>query len=69
MTKAKILSIDQTDKAGLFTIIFEGEGMSEFDNFITKFMNDAERSNDLGLILNQIDLMMTERGFTERNFR
>ena len=45
MTKAKILSVDQTEKAGLFTIIFEGEGMTEFDNFITKFMNDAERSN------------------------
>ncbi|MBR1410406.1 MAG: hypothetical protein IJ580_04830 [Prevotella sp.] len=69
MTKAKILSVDQTEKAGLFTIIFEGEGISEFDNFITKFMNDAERSNDLSQILNQIDLMMAERGFTERNFR
>jgi hypothetical protein len=42
MTKATILSVEQTEKAGLFTIIFEGEGMSEFDNFYTKFINDAE---------------------------
>lgn len=34
-----------------------------------KFINNAERSNDLYQILTQIDLMMTERGFTERNFR
>ena len=58
MTKATILSVEQTEKAGLFTIIFEGEGMSEFDNFYTKFINDAERSTDLQQILNQIDLMM-----------
>ena len=29
MTKATILSVEQTEKAGLFTIIFEGEGMSD----------------------------------------
>ena len=69
MTKATILSVEQIEKAGLFTIIFEGKGMSEFDNFYTKFINDAERSTDLQQILNQIDLMMNVRGFTERNFR
>ena len=69
MTKAKILSVEQTEKAGLFTIIFEGEDGSEFDKFYAKFINDAERSNDLYQILNQIDLMMNVRGFTERNFR
>ena len=69
MTKATILSVEQTEKTGLFTIIFEGEGMSEFDNFYAKFINDAERSTDLQQILNQIDLMMNVRGFTERNFR
>lgn len=47
MSKATILSVEQTEKAGLFTIIFEGEAMSEFDNFYSKFINDAERSNDL----------------------
>lgn len=69
MAKATILSVEQTEKAGLFTIIFEGEGMSEFDNFYNKFINDAERSTDLQQILTQIDLMLNVRGFTERNFR
>ena len=69
MAKATILSVDQTEKAGLFTIIFEGEGVSEFDNFYNKFINDAERSDDLQKILTQIDLMLNVRGFTERNFR
>ena len=69
MTKATILSVEQTEKAGLFTIIFEGEGVSEFDDFYNKFINDAERSADLQQILTQIDLMLNVRGFTERNFR
>lgn len=69
MAKATILSVDQTEKAGLFTIIFEGEAVSEFDSFYNKFINDAERSDDLQKILTQIDLMLNVRGFTERNFR
>lgn len=69
MAKATILSVDQTEKAGLFTIIFEGEAVSEFDSFYNKFINDAERSDDLHKILTQIDLMLNVRGFTERNFR
>ena len=69
MAKATILSVEQTEKAGLFTIIFEGEAVSEFDSFYNKFINDAERSDDLHKILTQIDLMLNVRGFTERNFR
>lgn len=69
MAKAKILSVEQTEIAGLFTIIFEGENASEFDKFITKFINDAKLVSDLQQILNQIDLMMSRQGFTERNFR
>lgn len=69
MAKATILSVEQTEKAGLFTIIFEGEAMSEFDSFYNKFISDAERSTDLQQILTQIDLMLNVRGFTERNFR
>ena len=69
MAKATILSVEQTEKAGLFTIIFEGEAVSEFDSFYSKFINDAERSTDLQQILTQLDLMLNVRGFTERNFR
>jgi len=32
MTKATIQSVRQTEKAGLFTICFEGESFTEFQN-------------------------------------
>ena len=69
MAKARIQSLEQTENAGLFTIIFEGESDSEFVKFVEKFKNDAERKNDLNLILNQIGRMMLRNGFPERNFR
>lgn len=68
MAKATIQSLQQTENAGLFTIIFEGENQSEFAKFISKFRNDATRQNDLRIILNQIDLML-KNGFAERKFR
>ena len=37
MTKATILSLEQTEVAGLFTIIFEGEMQYEFVKFVKKF--------------------------------
>ena len=68
MTQAKILSVEQTEAAGLFTIIFEGENRSEFVDFINKFKDDAVRQNDLRIILNQIDLILAN-GVAERYFR
>ena len=68
MTKAKILSLEQTENAGLFTIIFEDENQSEFVKFVNKFKDDAIRMNDLRIILNQIDKMLL-KGFEERRFR
>lgn len=68
MAKAKILSVEQTETAGLFTIIFDGENQSEFVKFINKFKDDAVRQNDLRIILNQIDIMLVN-GIAERHFR
>lgn len=69
MTKAMIHSVSQTEKAGLFTIIFEGESNTEFVKFVEKFKDDAERKDDLTFILNQIQEMMNKNGFLERRFR
>ena len=69
MARVRIQSLEQTDNAGLFTIIFEGESDSEFVKFVEKFKNDAERKSDLTFILNQIGSMMRRNGFVERNFR
>ena len=68
MVKATILSLEQTDAAGLFTIVFEGESQSEFVKFVTKFKDDAVRKNELRIILNQIDTML-QKGVEERRFR
>ena len=54
MAKIKILEIEQTENAGLFSICFEGNDESEFERFIMKFKDDAERKQDLQVILNAI---------------
>ena len=38
MTKARILSLEQTERTGLFTIIFEGEDDSEYVKFVEKYI-------------------------------
>ena len=68
MTKATLLSLEQTDAAGLFTIIFENENQSEFVKFVNKLKDDAIRKNELRIILNQIDVML-QKGIEERRFR
>lgn len=69
MAKAKILSVEQTEKAGLFTICFEGEILSEFSKFIEKFKDDAICKEDLRTIVNALQRMLQVSGFVERMFR
>ena len=52
MVKAAILSLEQTDAAGLFTIIFNGESQSEFVKFVNKFrMMQSERMNFVSFLI------------------
>ena len=69
MAKAKILSVEQTEKAGLFTIIFEGDSYSEFEKFLMKGRADARLSPDLQTILDALRRMLAVSGFLERYFR
>ena len=69
MANATIQSVMQTDKAGLFTICFEGESYNEFQKFIIKGRNNATLQPDLQEILRIIQRMMQEVGFLERMFR
>lgn len=55
MTKATIQSVRQTEKAGLFTICFEGESFTEFQKFIVKGNENATLQPDLQKILNAIE--------------
>lgn len=69
MNKIKIREIEQTENAGLFSICFEGNDETEFEKFILKFKDDAERKQDLQVILNVIRKMLSASGFLERFFR
>lgn len=56
-----------TEKAGLFSICFEGESYNEFEKFILKHKD--EYSEELGIILAAIEKMLNASGFLERYFR
>lgn len=62
MAKVKIQEIEQSDKAGLFTICFEYNDETEFEKFVMKFKDDAERKQDLQVILNAIQKMLSASG-------
>ena len=68
MAKAKIISVEQTEKTGLFTIIFENETETELQKFLSKFKDNAERHNDLQRILVALNNIL-EKGALERYFR
>lgn len=67
MTKAKIESVAQTERAGLFAICFEGESYSEFEKFVLNH-KDAY-SKELGIIIAAVNRMLNVSGFLERYFR
>lgn len=62
------MSIGQTKAVGLFSIIFEGEDLTEFRKFIEKFRNDAVRSKELNALLTEISKIERD-GALERYFR
>lgn len=69
ISKAKIISVEQTEKAGLFTICFENCTESELEKFILKFKDDAFLQRDLQIILAALQRMLRTSGFLERYFR
>lgn len=69
MAYAKLQSVMQTEKAGLFSICFEGESYNEFEKFILKYEQDITLSRDLQIILTTINKMLHHNGFLERYFR
>lgn len=68
MAHAKIISVEQTEKTGLFSIIFENETETELQKFLIKFKDNAERNQDLQKILNVLRKIL-ENGALERYFR
>ena len=69
MAKVAIKTLKQTEKNGLFSLVFENEAYSEFEKFIEAFKNEADVSRDLNVILSYIEQMINGAGFLERYFR
>jgi hypothetical protein len=69
MAKVAIKTLKQTERNGLFSLVFENEDYSEFEKFIEKFKNEADVARDLNVILSYIEQMINGAGFLERYFR
>lgn len=69
MAKVSIKNLSQTERNGLFSLVFEGEALSEFEKFIERFKEEADAVRDLNVILAAINHMMQGAGFLERYFR
>ena len=66
--KARITNLEQTEKVGIFSIIFENDDYEEFRKFMEKFKDDASLSKDLNVILSVIK-RIESYGALERFFR
>ncbi|MBQ9200766.1 MAG: hypothetical protein IJ154_00110 [Bacteroidales bacterium] len=69
MAEVSLKSLSQTERNGLFSLVFEGEALSEFEKFVERFKSEADAVRDLNVILAAIDRMMQGAGFLERYFR
>jgi len=69
MAQARIETIKQTEEIGLFTIRFEGESVTEFEKFASKFKDGAKKQTDLQVILNTLNRMLENGAALERYFR
>ena len=68
MKQARIEIVDQSEQVSLYTIIFETDGISEFEKFIEKFKDMATLQRDYQLILVALEKILSQ-GALERNFR
>ena len=66
--KARITAIEQTEKVGIFSIIFENDDYDEFRKFLERFKDDASLSKDLNIILGMLK-RIESYGSLERFFR
>ena len=65
---ATIQTIAQSDKVGLYSILFEGKDESEFREFMRKFRDNASLNKDFQAIVRALDRIIAN-GALERYFR
>lgn len=66
--KARIQTIGQSDRVGLYSIRFEDKGETEFREFIRKFKDNAVLNKDYQSIIMALDRIIAN-GALERYFR
>lgn len=68
MSEVELVLVNDTDKCTIYTIQFSGESESEYERFYSKFIKDAQLSQDLLRIVQLLDKIADE-GALERFFR
>lgn len=68
MDKYSIELVEQYPKLNLYSIRFDGDEYTEFENFVIKFSENDEYKNDLDVILSWLDNII-RKGALERYFR
>lgn len=64
----RIQTIAQSDKVGLYSILFKGNDETEFRSFMNKFRDNAKLNRDYKTIVDAIDKIIAN-GALERYFR
>ena len=59
--KTTIQTIGQSDKVGLYSILFDGKEENEFREFLHKFKDNARLNKDFQAIVRAIDRIIMER--------
>lgn len=68
MSEVELVLVNDTDKSTIYTIQFSEESESEYERFYSKFIKDAQLSQDLLRIVQLLDKIADE-GALERFFR
>lgn len=68
MSEIDLVLVNETDKCTIYTIQFQGESLTEFENFYNKFKDDAVYNPDLMRIVAFINKIAQDGAF-ERLFR
>lgn len=68
MKTAELKTLEQSDNVSLYSICFDGNEISEYEDFVRKFKNDASLNADYKTILQAIEKIVAVGAF-ERFFR
>ena len=68
MKKAQLKTIEQYDNVSLYSICFDGNSVSEYEDFLAKFKDNSTLNQDFQRILFALEKII-ERGALERFFR